>query len=192
MNSINKLGIVWLGLLAAFAATICDAYHVYTQTLSYPKPVLFNQAWWVFPGFFTAFVGMALIYLLLAKILPKLIATHQSQSQGDAQAVVETMLFFVFVYLLSAFGNFDPKVLCVIFYSTFLIRLIFSYERVWLLIIAIALGVGGMFAEGLLSYMGLVAYRHVDIFYVPYWLGGLYMHGAFALRAGMRGLVYRS
>ena len=42
-------------LLGAIVATICDANHVFTGALSYPKPFLFGQAWFVFPGFVVAF-----------------------------------------------------------------------------------------------------------------------------------------
>ena len=65
-------------------------------------------------------------------------------------------------------------------------------DRAWLLLIAAAMAVGGMLAEGAMSALGLVAYRHVDVFNVPLWLGGLYLHGAFALREGMRFFVYGS
>lgn len=44
-----------LALIGAVVATLCDANHVYTMTLSYPAPILAGQAWWVFPGFFLAF-----------------------------------------------------------------------------------------------------------------------------------------
>ena len=190
MNHYPMKGIVLLSILAACIATICDVFHVYTHTLSYPDPLFLNQAWWVFPGFFIAFASMAINYLQLLPALSKVIPLQLSQSNGTLRNLVESLMLFVMVYLTSAFGNADPAMLSYIFYLTFFIRFIFSYERSFLLIIAILLAVGGMFFEGLLSYFGLVAYRHVDIFYVPWWLGGLYMHGAFALREGMRFFVF--
>lgn len=190
MKNYNFRGIFLLSLLAAITATICDGYHVYTHTLSYPNPLVFDQAWWVFPGFFIAFASMAINYLQLSYVLSNKIATSQSQTHGSFEHLIESLILFVMVYLLSAFGNTDPAMLSIIFYSTFIIRLIFSYECIFLIIIAILLAIGGMFFEGLLSHFGLVAYRHADIFYVPWWLGGLYMHGAFALRSGMRYFVF--
>lgn len=182
--------IISLSLVAAIVATICDGFHAYTQTLHYPNPLFFNQAWWVFPGFVIAFASMAINYLQLVPPLSKIITVRQSQSSGECQNFIESLMLFFMVYLLSAFGNNDPSMLSIIFYSTFIIRLFFSYERFFLMIIAIILAVAGMFFEGLLSHFELVAYRHVDIFYVPWWLGGLYMHGAFALRSGMRYFVF--
>ena len=42
-------------VLGAIVATLCDANHVFTETLSYPEPFLFGQAIFVLPGFFVAF-----------------------------------------------------------------------------------------------------------------------------------------
>lgn len=95
------------------------------------------------------------------------------------------------VYLASGFGNDYPALLTLIFYGTFVLRWAASYDRAWLLLLAVSMGIGGMFAEGLMSHFGQVAYRHMDVCYVPFWLGGLYMHGAFALREAMRFFVSR-
>ena len=190
-QNINYSGIFTLALLAAIIATLCDANHVFTQTLSYPNPVFFNQAWWVFPGFFIAFSSMALSYLLLSHLLVERIKVTKSTSKGTYQNLVTDLSYFALAYLLSGFGNFYPTLLCIIFYGVFILRLVFDYERIWLLLVAILLAIGGMFFEGLLAEFDLVKYRYNDIFNVPYWLGGVYMLGAFALRSGMRALVYK-
>ena len=179
-------------LLGAIVATICDANHVFTRTLSYPEPFLFGQAWFVFPGFITAFTFMGLNYLLAPTLFPKAVATTQSTSSGSLPLFAESLLFFMMVYLLSGFGNHEPKLLSVIFYSSFLIRWIFTYERTFMLLFAILLGIGGMFVEGAMTQFDLVHYREPEIFGVPFWLGGVYMHGALALREGMRYFVYRN
>lgn len=93
---------------------------------------------------------------------------------------------FLLAYLLSGFGNRDPLLLSIVFYGSFLIRLAVSYERGFLLLVAALMAVGGVVGEGLLNRFGLVQYRAPEIFGVPFWLGGLYMHGAFALREGVR------
>lgn len=180
-----------LAVIAAVIATLCDANHVHTQTLSYPQPFLFGQAWFVFPGFVLAFLLMGTVYAALVTRLPATLPVQQSTAPGDARAFTEAVLAFVLVYLLSGFGNAEPVLLSVIFYGTFALRWLATYERGWLLLLAVLMAIGGMFAEGALSAAGGVAYRHVDIFHVPWWLGGLYMHGAFALREGMRFIVLR-
>ena len=192
MRNTITVGIILLALLGAAMATFCDGVHVYTQALSYPNPFWFGQAWWVYPGFFLAFLFMECAYLFVVKLLPAGISTQQSTSRGNMRELVETSTTFILIYVLSGFGNLSPVFLSVIFYATFAVRWLLSYDRAWLLLLAISLAIGGMFAEGVLATMGLVAYRHVDVFYVPFWLGGLYVHGAFAIRAGLRVFVYNS
>jgi hypothetical protein len=192
MRNINTIGVVLLALLGAAMATFCDGVHVHTQALSYPNPFWFGQAWWVYPGFVLAFLFMECAYLFVVKILPAGIFTKESVSRGNVRELIETSITFILIYLLSGYGNLDPVFLSVIFYATFVVRWLFSYDRAWLLLLAVSMAIGGMFAEGVLAAAGLVAYRHVDIFYVPFWLGGLYVHGAFAIRAGLRVFVYNS
>lgn len=189
MVKIRRLGVFALGLSSAVVATACDAIHVKTKTLSYPKPLYWKQAGWVFPGFATAFVSMAVVYASLAKTVPT-IQLSQSQAQGNTVAFAQAMSSFAMIYMISGVGNYHPKLLCFIFYGTFILRLGTTYEKEWLAIIALLLAFGGMFTEGLMAELGLVEYREPEIFNVPWWLGGVYMHGAFALREGMRAFVY--
>lgn len=188
----NKLiRILPFAFLGAIVATICDANHVFTETLSYPDPFLFDQAWFVFPGFVVAFTFMAINYLFAPALFPKAATSKESTSSGSLSVFVESLLFFMMVYLLSGFGNHYPNLLSVIFFSSFFIRLAFTYEKTFILLFAIILGIGGMAVEGAMTQLDLVHYREPEIFGVPYWLGGVYMHGALALREGMRNFVYR-
>ena len=191
MNTLNKTGFFWLALLGAMIATLCDANHVYTQTLSYPNPFFAGQAWWVFPGFFLVFAFMCITYVTLVRVVQGVMPVATSQAAGNAPAMVEALVTFALVYLLSGFGNESPGLLSLIFFGTFFLRLAVTYERGWALLLAILLGIGGMVGEGLISLFGQVSYRHVDVFGVPYWLGGLYMHGALALRESVRYFIYR-
>ena len=187
----NATGVVKLAALGGIAATVCDANHVATGTLAYPRPVLFGQAWWVLPGFFVGFVLMGASYLVAGSRARTTLSTAESCAPGTVSAFVEAMTSFVLVYLMSGFGNESPAALSLVFYGAFAVRWAFTYERAWLLAVAVTLAIGGMAAEGSMGAAEIVAYRHVDVFHVPMWLGGVYMHGAFALREGMRVLVYR-
>ena len=191
MAKIRRLGVLALGVAGAAVATVCDAVHVKTKTLSYPDPLYWKQAGWVFPGFTTAFLSMGAIYIGLTKALEDKINIIESQEKGQLAPFVEAFSYFAIIYMLSGFGNYHPELLCFIFYGTFVLRLGATYEKEWLLIIAFLLAFGGMFTEGLMAQLGLVSYRDPEIFNVPWWLGGVYMHGAFALREGMRMLVYK-
>lgn len=188
----KSVGILLLALTGAMLTTFCDGVHVHTQTLSYPNPFLFGQAVWVFPGFVLAFLVMEMSYLLVVKRLPAGMSIRQSVSKGNVRDMIEAVVIFALIYLLSGFGNFEPVFLSVIFYGTFAVRWMFSYDRLWLLLLAVLMAIGGMFAEGALAAMGLVTYRYMDVFHVPFWLGGLYVHGAFALREGLRLFIYDS
>jgi len=192
MGRTNVAGLAGLAGLGGIAATLCDANHVATGTLRYPHPVLFGQAWWVAPGFFVAFLGMGAAYVIAAPRMPAGLSTQQSRAPGSAAALAETLTTFVLVYLSSGFGNESPALLSLVFYGLFGLRWVFSYERGWLLAVAVALAIGGMTTEGTLGALELVAYRHADVFHVPLWLGAVYMHGAFALREGVRALVFRA
>jgi hypothetical protein len=192
MRNINSTGIFLFALLGALLTTVCDGIHVHTQTLSYPDPLMFGQAWWVYPGFVLAFLFMECAYLLVVVRLPAGISTQKSVTKGNARELIESATVFALVYLLSGFGNFEPALLSVIFYGTFVMRWLFSYDRSWLLLLSVSMAIGGMFAEGVLSAAGWVTYRYVDVFHVPLWLGGLYLHGAFALREGIRYFAYDS
>jgi hypothetical protein len=130
-------------------------------------------------------------YLLMVRYLAQLLPVVQSTSPGSGREFTETVFSFALVYLLSGFGNKEPVLLAAIFYGSFVLRTLVTYERGWLWALATVMAIGGMFAEGTLSALGGVNYHHVDIYHVPWWLGGLYMHGAFALREGMRWMVYR-
>lgn len=105
--------------------------------------------------------------------------------------MAESLAAFFAIYLMSGFGNAHPVLLALIFYGLFVLRWAFTYDKSWLLFLATLMAVGGMLAEGTLGAFDLVSYRHQDIFYLSWWLGGLYMHGAFALRDGMRYCLYR-
>jgi len=186
MRNKNFTGIILFALMGALVATVCDGVHVYTQTLSYADPFLFGQAWWVFPGFILTFLLMAFAYLLVIENLPAGIYTQKSVSPGNARDFTEAVIIFTLIYLLSGFGHHEPFILSVIFYGTYVVRWLSSYDRLWLLILSGLMAIGGMFAEGAISAAGWMTYRYSDFFYVPSWLGGLYLHGAFALREGMR------
>lgn len=192
MDGTTTFRILLLAIPAALLATLGDGIHVLTGTLAYPDPFLFGQAWWVFPGFFLVFMFMGHAYALVAERLPAAVPADLSRSGGTIRELVEAASAFIFVYMMSGFGNARPDLLSVIFYGAFAVRWLFTYDRAWLLLLAIVMAIGGMAAEGALSALGLVAYRHANIFHVPLWLGGLYVHGAFALREGMRCFVYAS
>jgi len=191
MTRINRSGIAPLALVGTLFATLGDGLHVHTGTLAYTHPSWFGQAWWVPPNFFLTFLVMILAYAFFVGRLPRAMRAVNSMRSGEAGAFVEALMAFFLIYALTGFANAQPVLLSVILYGSFAPRWLFSYERGWLALLALAMALGGMIAEGMLGASGVVAYRHQDIYHVPWWLGGLYMHGAFTLREGLRFFVYR-
>ena len=190
LNTQQTRGAAMLVLMAATVATLCDKVHVMTHTLVYPPPTIDGQAWWVFPCFFMAFSIMVVGYLIFARHLPEKIEREYSRTGGDLSGLVESFLLFVMVYLLSGFASNHPLFLNALFYGTFMIRLSVAKDRLFMAVIGLVLAVGGAFAEGVFAMMGLMDYSRPDFFYVPAWLPGLYLHGAFALREGVRNLIF--
>ncbi|HRV70209.1 MAG TPA: hypothetical protein P5108_12235 [Marmoricola sp.] len=190
MKSSQPGRILLLALLGALVATFCDAIHVHTKTLSYPNPFWFGQAWWVFPLFFVAFALLAVTYHVLVAAPWLKLPREYSASSGEVMPFIEALVVFVLVYVLSGFGNHDPIFLGIFFLVTFVLRWLAAPDRGFLLLVAVLLAVAGILTEGTLHQFGLVAYREPEIYGVPWWLGGVYLHGAFLLREGMRFLVF--
>lgn len=187
----NNIGVIYLALLGALIATLCDKAHVLTNTLYYPSPDYWDQPWWSFPGFFVAFVAMGFSYLFLVKKLPDSEERTYSVRSGNYTDLINSLLLFAFVYLMSGFGNDFPILLNVIFYGTFLLRMAITKDKQFMLILSILMGISGAFVEGTLTVFDLVYYTKPVVYHVPLWLAALYLHGAFALRDGMRLFVYR-
>jgi len=184
----------WLPMIALAAGaavftTICDAVHVLTGTLSYSDPFWLGQSWSVFPSFTAVFVLMMFLYDRAFTSI-KGVEHKKSTSHGTFREMTESFLIFFLVYLMSGFGSEYPVLLNVIFYGSFLWRWSSTYERSFILIFSIVLGLGGMLGEGLLVELGWVEYTEPDIFHVPWWLGGVYLHGGLALREMMRYFIY--
>ena len=185
----------WMSMLilaagTAVATTTCDWIHVFTGTLTYTDPFLFGQSWFVFPGFTLAFLLMMVVYNKMFSLVPDTFIKTKSMSHGNLNDTVESFTIFVLIYMMSGFGSEFPMLLNIIFYGSFLIRLMTTYERPFIITFAIVLAIGGIMGEGLLVVANLVEYSHPEIFHVPIWLGAVYMHGALALRELMRYFIY--
>lgn len=186
------IGILYLALIGAVVATLCDNVHSFTGALIYPKPDFFGQPWWISIAFLFAFLLMGIGYLLFDKFLPSKINRSYSTSPGNFIDFTESLMLFAFIYLLSGFGHEYPFVLTGIFYSTYLLRMATSHDKAFILIVSLTVALMGSIVEN--SHLGENpgSYSHTDFLNLPFWLPALYLHGAFALREGMRYFVYRT
>ena len=181
--------ILGLSFMAAGIATLCDVNHVYTGALSYTYPQFMGQAWWVFFNFWQAFFMMICVYYILTGSLAKKKWITLSVSKDVMAPFIDAILFFIVAYLLTGFAQNSPLLLSGILYGTYLVRLASSYEKLFILGFGLAMAMGGIFVEGSLSALGQMQYAHPAIYNVPLWLGGLYLHGSFALRSGARAFL---
>lgn len=165
------LALVWLGV--GLLLSLCDRFfHVSFGVLAYSHPLVTGQAWWVFPGFVGAAAGMYLgaKLLFLDRTVPARPAT-----------IAGSLGLFVAAYAASGLFLAWPRELLVGYVVTWLLRVALAPERGAVFVFGLVLAAMGMVIEGLLMLTGDVAYSAPEIFHVPWWLGGLYLHGAFVV-----------
>ena len=153
--------------------TLCDRlFHVSFGVLGYSNPMFTGQAWWVWPNFIGASLGMVLAakWWFVARI----------RTPSTSQIVVSVSLF-VSVYAASGLFADYPRTLLLAFVLTWALRLALNPNWKTILPFSILLAIAGCVVEGVLTLTGEFAYRHPDLFHAPMWLAGLYLHGAFAL-----------
>lgn len=161
----------WLGV--GLLLTLCDRFfHVSFGVLAYRDPLFTGQAWWVFPGFVFAAASM---YLSARQLF-----VRHTHSATPGQAGI-SLACFVAAYAASGLFLAWPHGLLIGFVATWLLRVAFSRDRAVTFVFGLILAVMGCLIEGLLMLSGDVAYSAPEIFHVPWWLGGLYLHGAFVV-----------
>lgn len=186
----NYPAILLLAFIGSIVATYCDYIHVITGVLGRDNPGSFKVLSTMFIIFFVAFVIMGIAYTLFDKYLPVGISRTFSTSPGTFRAFLESMLLFAFVYLLSGFGGAYTGILVGLIYCTYLLRISSTPDFTFMLIISVTLGIMGGLVESYMSSQDEHGYTNPNFMHIPAWLPGLYLHGAFALRDGMRLFVY--
>lgn len=165
------LALVCLGV--GLLLTLCDRFfHVSFGVLSYSHPLLTGQAWWVFPGFVGAAGGMYLGARLLFL---------ERTAPARPAAIAASLGLFVAAYAASGVFLAWPHALLAGYVVTWLLRVALAPDRAAVFVFGLILAVMGIVVEGLLMLTGDVAYSAPEIFHVPWWLGGLYLHGAFVV-----------
>lgn len=153
--------------------TLCDLFfHVRFGVLAYANPVLFGQAWWVYPNF----VGAALGMYLGAKWL---FAARVASVSGATLAF--SLAWFVLAYAATGLFSESPQALLAGLLLAWAIRTAFDRDRGVVAVYALILAVIGCVMEGAGFVAGNFAYRTQQVFHVPYWLAGLYMNGSFVV-----------
>lgn len=185
-EGVGRRAVAWLALAVALGAlgAAGDQIHVRAELLSYPDPVVAGQAWWVPLNF------AVLLTSLVALTVP--LARRGAGLAGSAPpsnaALAADLAWFVGAYTLSGLVAPDhPGVLAVAYVAVWVPRVGLRADRAFLLPYGVALALAGCGIEALEIELGWFSYADPDVIGVPFWLAGIYLHGApLALGAARR------
>lgn len=153
--------------------TLCDRYsHVQFGAVSYPDAVFNRQAWWVWPNFIGAALGM----YFGAKLL-----FGRRLQRPAAATFLGNLVLFIAVYFITGIFSGTPGPLLAGLLVAWAVRIALCRERTMLVIWSLVLALIGCLIEGASSAAGMFHYARPEIFHVPYWLAALYMHGSFVV-----------
>lgn len=179
----------WVTAVAAgsLMCTLCDQVHVRTGVLAYRAPAVAGQAAWVPLVFILAAVAGLAQWSVLARFDPAVrrdLAAGPKDRWGTREALY-AVVWMVLVYGSSGFVQGTPRAAFAVYVALFMLRA-WSLRAPGVVTHALAFAVGGTAFEAALSSTGAFWYTRPEMFGVPVWLPGLYLHGAFVARAVMR------
>ena len=166
----------WLGLTAGLGllGAACDQIHVQSGLLAYPDPLLWDQAAWVPLNFAVLLTALVVVSRPVA-----LVAAARGLPAPSAGLLAADLAWFVGAYGLSGLVGPDaPATLAVIYAAVWLPRVLLRPERGLLVPYGLALALAGCTVEAVEIELGLFAYSDPDVAGVPWWLAGIYLHGA--------------
>jgi hypothetical protein len=163
---------------------LCDQIHVQSGVLAYPHPAVADQAWWVAPQFGVAVVAM------VGGAIPAARLAARAAPRPDGRQLMTDGVWFLAAYAASGWwGNRHAAALALAYGVTWLARTVVRRDRAALAGAGILLALGGVLYEGTLAGSGAFHYTHPDVYHVPLWLAGIYLHGAPLLIDATRRLV---
>jgi hypothetical protein len=157
-------------LLGATICFVCDHLHVTEGVLAYTHPVLWRQAWWVFP----LFVGSTLVALTAARGMRRLFGGRPF----GIYPVVADVVAFATAYAFTAFAHTLPDVVLWVLVAAWIAR-VAGGTPAWLVVYTLVSAAVGPAFEATLSRLGWFHYQHPDFLGVPRWLPALYLHIGF-------------
>lgn len=178
----------WL-LAISFGSLLCtllDQLHVRFGVLAYRRGPMFGQAPWV-PALFAA---ATLIGLFGYSTRARKLGFWRDLMDGprDRWGTLEAawaLAWMVGAYALSGPLQHWPRALVAAYLMTYALRC-WALRAPGLGWSGLQLAVGGTFFNSYLASTGVFHYRHPDLWGVPLWLPGVYLHAAPLLRAVLR------
>jgi hypothetical protein len=161
----------WLLLfvLGGLGGAALDQIHVQSGILSYPHPWALDQAWWVAPQFGVAVVVMVVGSSPLAR---------RTSLRASGVVLVDGAWFVAAYGASGLWGRHHAGVLAAVLGVSWLARMAVRRDRNWLVLAGVLLAAGGVLYEGTVAGAGAFHYTRPDVYHVPVWLAGIYLHGA--------------
>ncbi|WP_332644141.1 hypothetical protein [Aeromicrobium sp.] len=168
-----------LALVAGVSAlflTLCDQlFHVRTETLVYHwDPQVAGQ---------TIIVPLTFL-LATSSMLDTSTRVNAVQPRStSARGVIASLAIVTAAYLISGFVDQKYAIAyALLLLVSFGARFVLRKEGAAVLVSAVAIAIGGVLGEAVLSAIGEFSYLQPDVIGVPWWLFPLYLHGALAAR----------
>jgi hypothetical protein len=165
------VGWVVVAIVGAIACTVGDHLHVITGVLWYPRPVFWQQAWWV-P---LLFASASLVIVGGARPMRAALGGRAEAVSG--RRVIADGIAFMTAYAFTAYGHALPNVVLAVLVAAWLARVVGGVPA-WLVIFSLLVAAGGTLFEAGWSRLGFFYYNVPDFIGVPRWLPGLYLHVA--------------
>jgi hypothetical protein len=156
-------------LLAVLGGSIClvgDHLHATMGVLYYSHPVVWAQAWWVWP----LFAGATLLAVFGAGTTRRVFGAAPLDSRP--REVLSDAIAFMTAYAFTSFGHQRPTVVLLVLLAFWAARAITLPG--WVAAYSVVAMIGGCAFEATLSSTGAFTYYHPDWGGVPRWLPGIY------------------
>ena len=156
-------------LLAFIGGTVCtigDHLHATMGVLYYRRPVVWSQAWWVWP----LFAGATVVAVFGAGVTRRVFGAAPLDKR--AREILGDVIAFTTAYAYTSFGWQRPTVVLVVLLAFWAARAVTLPG--WVAAYSVVAVIGGCAFEATLSSTGAFSYHHPDWGGIPRWLPGIY------------------
>jgi hypothetical protein len=160
--------------------------------ITYPRPFLAGQAWWVPFLFFGAVLSMLVTYPAIFRGMKRALGWPQAHAAVEPREARRAIVEFFLAYATTAVGAGQPVLVLGALTGAFLVRLWLDWRAaddlgrralVAALPFVAAASVVGPLVEAALIALGQFRYVDPHVLGIAMWLPALYMHAAWSGRA---------
>lgn len=151
--------------------SLCDRVHLAYGVLVQEGPRILGQAFWVLPLFGGGAVGMVVGHRVVRRALGDPLRPRR------LGALATSLVLGGLVYVVTGPLQHAKVGLALGLGAAWAVRA--ATRRTWTTLVAsVILGATGPLVEATIARLGGHTYAHPDLFGVPIWLPGIYVHGA--------------